>query len=198
MKEYPVIISYFTNDWEYPKYAREMIEQCESLGLEHRIVERPTQNSYLKNCRMKPTFIKESLNILQRPVLWIDVDGCILQRPKFFTNLDADFAAKKMKKERARTWHVGTMWFNYNEKTMAFIDKWIEYTENSCSDEEGLDRYWNKENHESLITMDIPENYFIILTKHNKTPPKNSVICHRISTGADKMKSKRKKILPRL
>jgi len=193
MNDYPVIVSFFTKDWKYEKYANEMRQQCEELGLEHIITEKPSHSDYLKNCRMKPPFIKECITNVKKPVLWIDVDGCILKLPKFFIKLNVDFAAKKMAKTRARTWHVGTMWFNYTENCLNFLDKWIEYTENSCSDEEGLDRFWKVEK-DMISTSDIPKEYFIIFGK-KEIAPKDAVICHRISTGKDKMRLKRNKTI---
>lgn len=187
---YPTIISYFTKDWKYEMYSKQMIQSCKQLNLDYHIVHRKSQNGYLKNCRMKPYFILESLKELKRPVLWIDVDGDILKPPEFFKGLDVDFAAKKMREGRKRTWHVGTMWFNYNEKVLEFIDKWIYYTENSCSDEEGLDRFWNVHS-ESIKTVDIPPEYFFIKRREHKPIPKNTVIFHRISNGEDKRRTKK-------
>lgn len=186
--EYPTIISYYTKDWLYEKYAMEMRDSCDRLGLEHNIEELESKNSYLANCRMKPRYIYNTISSLKKPVLWIDADGGILKKPDYFLNLTEDFAAKKMAPKKIRDWHVGTMWFNYTENCLNFIERWIEYTNKSISDEEGLYKYL-KENPESITIKDIPENYFFI-NKKNQVPG-NTVIFHRISTSDEKMRMKR-------
>lgn len=187
---YPLIISFYTNDWEYPSYGDKLKKQCDDLGLDHHIVEREGTDSYLSNCRMKPAFILECMRQFKRPLLWIDVDGGILKKPEFFVDLDVDFAAKKMPPNRNREWHVGTMWFNYSDNCLFFVTKWDEITNTNKhpTDESGLQECWDLYKN-NITSTDIPEDYFLI-KKANNSITKNTVIFHRLSTGESKMKLK--------
>lgn len=178
----PLIISFYTPDWEYPKHAERLKKECESLHLEYRIEERSSRGGYLENTCIKPEFIRDMLHEEKRPVLWIDVDGSIYDQPTFFDGIDADFAAKRMPKNRNRSWHVGTMWFNYNLGVLDFIDRWIELT-GELSDESSLEEA-HKE-FKSLKISDIPPEYFRI-EERRKAPPNGTVIMHRLSNSESK------------
>lgn len=195
--QYPTIISYYTEDWLYQKYALELEAQCESLKLPCLIKQLNSENDYLKNCRKKPSAILDSLLEVKRPVLWIDADGGILKRPDFFVGLECDFAARRMPANRDRHWHVGTMWFNYNSRVINFLEDWILYTKDSSTDEAGLDKLW-KRNPNMVTSKNIPKTYFHLLLGGNKTSsscPKDTVIFHRISTGSSKMAMKKRNLL---
>lgn len=187
-KDFPTIISFFTQDWKYPEYAEKLKKKCDALGLRHHIIEVPNQGDYLKNCCYKPTFIYESLNRLKTDVLWIDVDGDILKTPNLLRGKrfnKADFAAKKMNANRSRTWHVGTMWFNYTDPMLHFLQKWIALT-GSLSDESSLEEAW-KLYGRNISYYELPQEYFIIPKWHGSHNP-NAVIVHTISDGESKTK----------
>ncbi len=178
----PLIISFYTNDWQYPAHAQRLREECAALGLECRIEERPSAGGYLQNTCIKPLFIRDMLRREKRPVLWIDVDGSIYKRPCFFEGIDVDFAAKKMAAGRTRTWHVGTMYFAYNKRTLSFVDRWCDLA-GALSDESALDELWREA--PGLTTSDIPESYFVLGVK-GALPDEATVIYHRVSTGESK------------
>lgn len=182
------LISFYTQDWEYPKHAARLRGECESLGMPCVIEELPSTGSYLKNTCLKPQFILDKLLELKSPVLWVDVDGSLVSLPDFnyLETFYYDFAARKMAETRKRTWHVGTMWFNYTENAVGFLRKWIENTGN-LSDESALEKTWQERNDlvMAIIASDLPEEYFIILKKGEKP---RGVICHRISDGESKRK----------
>jgi hypothetical protein len=193
--DYPTVISFYTPDWEYPNYAHKMKDDCDRIGLHHHIVEKPDSKDWLKNTRMKPQFIYETLLELKRPVLWIDVDGSILNLPEIFKgDYPFDFAAKKKSNLSDRIWHVGTMYFNYTPSALEFLEEWCEkIVDDEWSDELSLDILWKKhsETKDSLRSSDIPRQYFKILNNHNRQPEWDTVICHRASEGKSKMAFKR-------
>lgn len=197
---YPTVISFYTNNWEYPKYAHDMMKSCDKLGLEHYIVEKEDTGNYLKNTRIKPQFILEALNFLQTPVLWIDVDGSILRRPELFKeDYSYDFAARKMAKHRDRTWHVGTMYFKYNDNVLKFVERWATLAlDKKASDELILDQMWRADDStlHGLRIDSLPEPYFEMLRQLNQTPKSSTIICHRASKSESKlaMKKRHKKL----
>lgn len=174
-----IVISYFTRgDGQYLLESRRFRMECERLGLRHRIEELPCTGSYLKNCCLKPAFIRDCLRDERGPVLWVDVDGSILGPPSFFSDADPyDMQAKRMGPNRKRTWHVGTMWWNHTPDALAFLDRWVDNT-GDMTDESSLEWTWREGL--PLRTRDIPQSYFHIEN------PAGAVIMHRLSRGASK------------
>jgi len=183
MKTYPLIISFFTDDWEYPRHAERLKKECDDLGLHHRIERMESSGGYLQNCSMKPDYIFRCLREEQKPVLWIDVDASIFKLPEYFVDLDADISAKKMPANRIRVWHVGTLWFNYNKKTLNYVKKWSEIPK-EWSDELNFDLLYKSES-DDINIVDMPDTYFR-LTKPTQSQDPNTVILHRISQGLSK------------
>lgn len=180
---YPLVVSFFTDDWGYPRHAERLRAECDRLGLDHRIERRESRGGYLQNSCIKPEFIRECLQA-GRPVLWIDVDGSIFAKPDWFLDTNWDFQARKMdKKTRKREWHVGTLWFNPTPQTLEFVDAWVDRT-GDMTDESALDQVW-KSRDWNLRTRDIPADYFVILRDGRPRPPK-CVIGHRLSKGESK------------
>ena len=175
------VISFYTKDWLYEQHAKRLVLDCDRLDLPCVIQERKTTGSYLKNTCMKPFFIREKLQQLKSPVLWVDCDGSILKKPDFFYGLKCDFAAKRMASTRSRTWHVGTMWFNYTPTMLEFMDRWCENT-GEISDESALEKTWRQM---KVNAADIPVEYFEIL-RGKCQPSQGAVIVHRISSGESK------------
>lgn len=173
------VISFCTPDADYVAQAASLKQDCERLGIPSFIEELPSTGSYLKNTCMKPEYIRDCLRKLKSPVLWIDCDGSLLRKPTVFENCNNfDFVAKRMSSARARTWHVGTMWFNYTPAMLAFIDRWCENT-GKISDESALETTWKELGH-TLKTSDLPVTYFEILRRSHPVSSQ-AVIVHRIS-----------------
>lgn len=189
------LISFYTKDWQYPQHAKRLKRECDTLGIPNLIQELPSTGSYLKNTCLKPQFILDKLKELKSPVLWVDVDASIFQYPQccdalleFYFDKSVDFAARPMSPERDRTWHVGTMWFNYKPNVIEFLEKWISNTGN-LSDESALEKTWQDDGW-MLDTFDLPKEYFYIERKGQPVPD-GTVIMHRISDSAMKKRDMR-------
>lgn len=178
-KQYPLLISFYTNDWCYADHARRLEAECQELGLDYWIARLPSTGSYLRNTCLKPQFILDCF--ADRPLLWLDVDASIYRRPDFFLETGWDFQAKRIRSAtRRRTWHVGTMYFEPSEIMRAFMLDWIARLK--VTDESALEQTW-RHWQDRLKTRDIPANYFEI---EPDKPSSNCVIYHRLSRGASK------------
>lgn len=180
---YPLVVSFFTKDWEYSQHATRLREECKQLGLDSYIVEVESTGSYIKNCCIKPFFLRNCLKTFNRPILWIDVDGSIYKKPDYFLDTNWDFQAKKMPKSRSRIYHVGTIWINNTPQALEFLDKWCEKT-GDMTDESSLDQTLKSKDWD-LRHRDIPPEYFVIGLKTEET-----VILHRLSRGESKRKER--------
>lgn len=183
----PVVISFYTPDWCYAQHGGRLLDECAGLGLEHYIEARQSAGGYLQNTCQKPTFIRECLERFDRPVLWIDVDGSILQHPVFFDEPGWDFQARRMHPSRPRTWHVGTMY--WAPSALPFIRHWEAMT-GDMSDESSLEQAWQEHGH-TLKARDIPATYFEIPRRGEK-PTEDCVIFHRLSDGESKRRQARR------
>jgi hypothetical protein len=175
----PTVISFYTPNWLYSDHAKRLTRECELLGLDYLIEERPDAGDYLANCRQKPAFIAYALRKLDRPVLWIDVDGSIYRRPDLLDAPGVDFAAKRKPSNCTRIWHVCALYFTPN--ALPFVDAWVAAT-SQWSDESALDEMWKSG--VTLPAMELPDEYHHIL--NDGPQPKNTVIAHRLSQSDQK------------
>ena len=187
----PKIISFYTQDWEYPKHAQRLAAECDALGLEHRIECLPSTGSYLGNTCMKSDYVLRCLESEPgRPLLWIDVDGSILAYPRVLTDLQgADIAARRRRvvNEYGYTWHVGTLWFSGNQASRDFARAWSQHP--TGTDEHKFQAWRGCEN--TLKVWQLPPEYFVILTQVNRHAiPTDTVIAHRISNSPIKRQEK--------
>jgi hypothetical protein len=181
-----VVCSFYTATWEYPRHAARLRDECDALGLQHVIVERPDTGSYLGNCRIKPYFLLECFDELQQPLLWIDVDGSIYKRPEALS-FAVDFMARPMPKGRVRQWHVGTLFFNATSGARALLAAWIDCLGRG-SDEAALDKLWRSGAWPASFA-ELPETYFDAASRGGLLP--DTVIYHRLSKSPAKMRFRR-------
>jgi len=188
-----VICSFYTPDWDYPNYAKQLSQDCERLSLPYHILEKQSYNDYRKNCNIKPFFIKESLEKFKRPILWIDVDGSIISRPELILSnntLEYDIAGNRTINDVSKI-HVGSIWFNYTKSTMSFINDWCKSVISGGIDDGQFNSTFRK--HEDNIKFcELPPNYFVILKNLDSKPPDDSCIVHRISNSNLKKEYKQK------
>lgn len=140
-----LLISFYTNDWEYPAHAERMRRRCEQLGVECRIEERPNAGGWLQNTLVKPHFIREVLQREKRSVLWVDVDNNLHRKPVVEWDASKGVAASKRKdgtliRGEVRTWHVGALWFDYTPRSLAFLDTWC--LSEGVSDDHTFETAW--------------------------------------------------------
>lgn len=190
---YPTIISFYTKSWEYEAHAIRLAAECEKLGLDYYIKEYPDTGDWISNTRLKAAFIHEALTELKRPVLWIDVDGSIYRRPDALRlPVTNDFMARHQRTGPMRTWHVGTMFFNYNEATLHLVSFWKELAIIATgTDEAAFDYVWEKHAGDlDLISGELPVEYFHVVMGGTRLPTKHTVVSHRLSKCETKIARK--------
>jgi len=86
------------------------------------------------NTHIKAKFLKQMLIKHKCPIVFIDADGVIMQEPQLFNTLNCDIGLHKLDwyfhwhKQRnnpKREYLSGTLYLNYNDKVLEFLDKWI-------------------------------------------------------------------------
>lgn len=126
-----MIISFFTENTIYEKEVEDLLSSCRSLGLKHYILRQIDLGSWEKNCCQKPLFIYEALKKFQRPLLWVDADAILLQRPSLepFESFDLAFYFQtEMNSARA-----GTIYAAPTQATFSFLKNWHRTCESRFS-----------------------------------------------------------------
>lgn len=88
----PLIVSAFTRNTPYEQEADRLRASLERLDLEHEIVPLEDRGSWNSNCALKPGAIASVHNRAERPVLWVDADAVVHDRPELLRGTSADFA----------------------------------------------------------------------------------------------------------
>jgi hypothetical protein len=187
------VVSFYTPDWKYPEYAQSLIKDCVRLGLDYSIEPKPSTSTYVGNCNLKPYFIRDKLQTLKKPILWMDVDGSIVSLPDLLltTSIDNfDMAGNRSRRDINRI-HVGSIWFNYTNITMEFINTWCEAIAARGIDDEVFNRVWQKFS-DKIKFYELPPEYFVILDTPDSPIPDNSCIIHRLSNSSLKLDYKNK------
>ena len=129
----PLIISFYTNDWKYPEFAKNLQNNCEQLNLEFYIQEKPNLNSYVNNCNIKPKFILECLLKFKRSVLWVDVDNSIVKVPNEMIDA-SEYDIIGVAKKDSDLAYVNCLCFNYTDQSVAFLENWSTAAEKFIDD----------------------------------------------------------------
>lgn len=177
------VISYYTQDWLYPQYAQSLRDSCQALGLACYIVERPSTQSYVGNCQIKPFFIQECLRTLDTPVMWIDADASLLRSPRRLLEPDVaqyDLVANPVLRSPGRI-HVGSFLFNQTPAAHRFVDAWCaEIIRKRPLDDAAFNGTWDSMQTE-IKFLGLPPEYFYIQHRTSDPVPPDTVILHRLS-----------------
>ncbi|MEL6498196.1 MAG: class I SAM-dependent methyltransferase [Planctomycetota bacterium] len=122
----PAVVSYYTVGTPYADEVKGLLGSCAKLGLDHHVRGVESAGSWEANCAMKARFIRDELDRLDRPVLWVDADAVIRRPPVLLSGGEPDFAVHKF-----RGWQFasGTVYFNRTPLARRVVDRWVELCE---------------------------------------------------------------------
>ncbi|HSX26362.1 MAG TPA: hypothetical protein VLE89_05075 [Chlamydiales bacterium] len=125
----PIVISYFTRATPYEKDAAQLKASCEKVGVEYSIEGIDSFGKWHEHICYKPTFIHQKLKELKRPLLWVDADGELVQKPILFSTLDCDLSLRcfdQLPPDHPCYLLTSTVYFNYNPITLSLTQLWAE------------------------------------------------------------------------
>ena len=145
-----IVVNCYTKSHE--QAALRLIESLKKFYPENYYTEMySSRGHWLKNCLYKSVFIKEQLIKFKKPVLWLDADSVILKKLTVIENFDTSidvgmyFLDKVTPTRIKKLATTNTVYLNYNDKVLFFVDKWIEYNNfvynnfiNKRSDQDGM------------------------------------------------------------
>lgn len=159
----PVILSYYTVDTPYEALAARLRASCERLGLEHYLKPLPSLGSWEANCAMKARVCRNAWQELHRPILWVDADAVIHQRPDLVLGTSVDFAVHKWK---GQYFAGGTLFFNQTFPVGRLLDGWVARCESDLTtlDQVHLEREWTAlaRTGPTITTLLLPRSYYQI------------------------------------
>lgn len=90
----PLFVSFYTTDTPYGQEAAQLKTTLDQFGLEHEIIPMPSRGDWRRNTAIKPHVISDVMKRHEgRPVVWLDADARVMQRPILFDLIDCDVAA---------------------------------------------------------------------------------------------------------
>lgn len=198
----PLVISFFTEGYE--PWAEQLVEDCDQFEMECVVRKMKSRGSWRANVGMKPQFIVNMLALYERPVVWLDADARIRQRPVRFEELAhtdpvIDFAAyfipRQVMPARDRPFgkedgiSSGTMFFNVTSGSAGLLGQWI-------AREDGQHKYGQIVLGETWHTMDpkpvtfrLPQRYLKVYDRKWKRGEKGPVVIEHMQASR-KMRKK--------
>ncbi|MCB1106810.1 MAG: hypothetical protein KDK76_01790 [Chlamydiia bacterium] len=129
---FPTIISFYTPNTGYEKEIEGLIQSCQKFNLPYSIDPIPNFGTWEKNCCFKPKYILKKLLDLKRPILWLDADAIVVQRPTLFETLESDVALRVVENvpnDHPSKMISGTLFFNHTPAAIEVLEEWDRETE---------------------------------------------------------------------
>ncbi len=140
---FPLVVSFYTDD---PYYSNEVLglkRTCQQFDMEYDIECLPSSGSWTANCAMKGPFLKRKMQQHNRPLLWLDADALVLQKPEMFDGFLYEFAAY---------WHKNvelisaTLYFAPTVVSKTLLSMWAKLCEDDPGtwDQKSLQKAWER------------------------------------------------------
>jgi hypothetical protein len=161
----PLIVSYYTEGTAYEDEARQMMESCDRLGLEYDVAAMPNLDCWDANVAQKTEACLAAWLRHGRPILWVDADATLLERPSLLAGSLADVGI-----HRWSNWQLagGTLFFNQTPLGERVLRRWLERCrrEPQVLDQVSLDLTWEEITASApLDTLWLPRRYYQIFDK---------------------------------
>jgi len=83
-----IVISYYTPNNDYPKFAKNLKENLDRLGIHYEILRVESAGSRKKNINLRWKILKEAMDKFNSPLLYLDIDSEILKMKEFYKFYD--------------------------------------------------------------------------------------------------------------
>lgn len=120
------VFSFYTNGTPYEQEAERLKRSLEELEIEHVVLGVDDRGSWKENVNLKPNLILDFIKKEKCPILWVDADAEFLRKPNLISSIceqGYDVGCHRMEVDS----HIvssGTVFFNYNPRTLKFIEDW--------------------------------------------------------------------------
>jgi hypothetical protein len=170
------VVTFYTSQTEYENEVAGFKKSCEQFNIQYEIFAIESRGSWTANCQAKAEIIKKALNMLQEPIVFVDIDARFMREPVLFETIRSDFAYHYL--EHRNELLSGTLYFANSGAARDLLDKWIaENEKNDCWDQRNLQTVYEK--HFPSIGQRLPSSYCKIYDCHEQAcDPSEIVIMH--------------------
>lgn len=123
----PLFVGYYTVDTPYEDEAKGLRLSMEAHGLDYYLESVKNLGSWQKNTQYKARYIQAMLAKHKRPLVYVDVDAIVVQRPSVLLSMPAtvDLAAVHYAVS-GKELLSGTVYFGNTPACRALVDRWVE------------------------------------------------------------------------
>ena len=126
------IVSYFTVDTGYEKEILNLIDSLNKLGLSYYIEGIRDTGNWTLNTHYKPIIIRKILDLIDKPVIFIDADARVQKYPLLFDDTKEDFMGYFPDRDKTNNTLIkdkvlsGTIFFNNTVMARELLDLWVK------------------------------------------------------------------------
>jgi len=171
-------VNFYTVNTGYEEEARRLIASCSAAQVEIYSESIASLGAWELNCGFKARFVEKLWQESRRPVLWLDADAIVHQRPILLEGATCDFALHKVNRWEFAS---GTIFFNQTPLAELLLRRWVE----RCAaaprtwDQITLDLAWEDIIREHpLETLWLPDNYTKIFDRPSRFARREFVVEH--------------------
>jgi len=124
---FPTVICYYTQNSGYKKHVEKLIASCKKFNIPFSVDAIPSLGTWERNCCYKPKYILQKLSTLCSPVLWIDADAEIVEKPTLFENFSPDIALpiiENLPDDHPSKMISGTIYINHTPSAFTILKEW--------------------------------------------------------------------------
>jgi hypothetical protein len=186
----PIFVSYATENTPYVAIlTKGLLPSLVKFNLPHDYEITCNYGKWARNTQIKADVCYKMLIKHQRPIVMLDADAVIHRPPDLFKTLDdkCDLAFHNLDSElywkgrpgTVREPLTGTLYINYNPKTLDFVPRWIGEN-NLHAGRHDMANFKNVLHQNSLNIYQLPIEYVSIILPNGKLPDyiKEPVIVH--------------------
>lgn len=116
------VVSFYTQGNAYEQYAERLRQSLLKHDIPHELTPVSIAGNWERICAHKSTFIREKWHQSPLPIVWLDADATVEQKPTLFDEIDSDFAIHKWDGWQFAT---GTIYFGKSEAVKKLLDQWV-------------------------------------------------------------------------
>jgi len=122
----------------YSKHAKRLRANCKELGISYDIRKKKSLGDYQLNCLSKPQFILDTLNKIEEPIVWMDIDTIIHKSLDIFDTLSEFDVVVSSSNKQVSGAKASPIYFNNTPGAKQFLIQWKTNTELVISNKDAL------------------------------------------------------------
>ena len=138
-------VSFYTRNSGYEKEVKNLKISCQKFNLFTDIVPIDSQGTWEKNCFYKSRFLLKMFEKHQKPIVWVDADAIIVQKPLLFETLTEDIGVRVLHDFPPKHYSKvlsGTIYLNNTQNTYKLLQFWERESQELIKNKE--DKLWDQ------------------------------------------------------